>query len=253
MNIVVVLSNTDEQINNVLTGWGFALNALGHNLIMYHGQTPIFRIFDQYRPELLIMSAQSINKTYQKVVKEFTPETLVFFKKNDEFSLHIEGSKEIGVLDSTDVKEGQYYSQYGWDAVNYSPKKKDEKYKSKYAYVGRYNPALQDTFDALGGDLRIYSPDVHNSLSYVGHDENKPAIFASADNVLLDENDTDHWNVEYSKEKFDKFSESYDGGESYFHRILSLGTRACLSDNILTTKLLEKVKEVEDENRLGSQ
>lgn len=246
MNIVVVLSNTDEQINNVLTGWGFALNALGHNLIMYHGQTPIFRIFDQYRPELLIMSAQSINKTYQKVVKEFAPETLVFFKKNDEFNLHIEGSKEIGVLDSADVKEGQYYSQYGWDAVNYSPKKKDEKYISKYAYVGRHNPALEEKFVELGGDLRIYSPDVHNFLSYVGHDENKPAIFASADHILLDENDTDYWNVAYSTEKF-------DGGESYFHRILLLGAAGCLSDNILTTKLLEKIKEIEDENRLGPQ
>lgn len=261
MNIIVALDKNDEQINNVLTGWGFALNALGYNLIMYHGQTPIFKVFDEYRPQYFLTSAATINKTFQKVVKEFAPETWVLFRKNDEFKLHIEGSKEIGVLTEGDTNVGQYYAPFGWDQINFGRQKKRQEYISKYSYVGRYNPKLEKIFNELGSNLRIYSPDPHQSLSYVGDDNNKPAIYASSEIVVLGETDdggglidTDMWNVLYSGAKAGISSNpTLDGSHSYFHRIYEFASRACKSYNILTIKLFEKMKEVENENRINTQ
>jgi hypothetical protein len=261
MNVIVILDKNDDQINNVLMGWGYAFSAMGYGLIVYHGESPLFRIFENYKPAYMLMSAAGISKVHQKVVKEFSPQTLVFFRKNSEFRLHIEGSKEISVITEGDSDVGQYYAPFSWDSVNYGRHKKNPKYLCKYAYIGRYNPKLDKLFNDLGKELRIYSPDVHNSLSYVGHDDNKPAIFASADTVVLGETDdggglidTDMWNALYSGAKVGiGATPELNGKHSYFHTMFELVSKACTSDHILSTKLFEKMKEVENENRISTE
>lgn len=247
MNIIVATS-PDEQIENVLSGWSFALRAIGCNVIRWGGVTPLFGIFEKYKPDFFLLGASSINKVAQKVVEEFKTETLVLFCHQDEFKLHIDGSKEIYVLPSKEeLLDNQYRVEFGWDAINYSPSKKDNRYISKYAYLGRYNPRYTEILLNLGNDVRIYSPDVHNSLSYVGNDSNKPAIYASAESIVMYDWNTDCLNVIYSGGKitWDIENRVVDKRDSYFHRIYDFVKNVYPENKSMLEQLLEKAKEVE--------
>ena len=250
---VIVMTSPDDQIENVLSGYSYALSAIGFNVIRYGGATPLFRIFDQYKPKYFLLGASSVNKITQRAVAEFQPETWTFHRKNDEYKLHIEGAKEIGVFSTSEVHEGQYHVPFGWDSLNYHKDKRDHRYICDYAYVGRYKEELQSLLASFSeGGLRIYSPDLHQILSYVGNDNNKPAIFASAGIVILPEHDgeivdTDTWNCLYSGAKcgLGSTTPKLDGSHSYFHRLYDLICQIYPTNEDLKAKLLEKMKEVE--------
>lgn len=252
MNIIVSESS-DDQIENVLIGYAYALNAINFNVIKYSGITPLFRIFEQYKPAYFLLGASSISKVAQKAVAEFKPEVWVFHRKNEEYKLHIEEAKEIGVFSTSEVHEGQYHIPFGWDSLNYHQDKRDHRYVCDYAYIGRYKEELQSLLASFSeGGLRIYSPDLHQTLNYVGNDNNKPAIFASAGIVILPEHDggiadTDTWNCLYSGAKcgLGSTAPKLDGSHSYFHRLYDLICRAYPTNEDLKTKLFLKMKEVE--------
>lgn len=255
MNILVVLSKTDEQINNVLNGYAFALNACGVNIIQWGGGTPLFEVLDKYKPSLMILSPDSINKAMVKAHKEFNPETWIMFKDKDDIKTKLEGAKEIGVLCDSDTEptDGEYYIPFGADIINYNPGKREKRYESVNSYVGRYNAKFEELFTALGSSLRIYSPDLWNSLSYCGNDNNKPAIYASSKNVILNSaKDTDFFNVMYSGATISSdiynctdFTSMVNGTHSYFHRANELLAKVG-GHNDLKLKLEQKMKEVED-------
>lgn len=250
MNILVALSQ-DEQVNNVLMGWAYAFNTVGHNIITWNGATPLFAVFEQYKPSVFLIGAGSVTKTHQKAIGEFKPATWVFFAKQNELKNKIEEAREIGYLSTAEVEVGQYHSLFGWDTVNFGPQKKEEKYICQYAYVGKFNPKLQKHFVELGDSLRIYSPDIHPYLSYVGTDNNKPAIFASSEFVILggvDDNidyDTDFFNAIASGAKVGTRSPDVKT-HSYYHRIHSFLSEAYPNDfDDTKQKLFEKMKEIE--------
>lgn len=255
MNVLVAISKTDEQINNVLNGYAYALNGVGVNIIQWNGGTPLFEVFAQYKPDLIIASPDSINKAMVKVCKEFNPEVWVMFKDRGDIKTKIEGAKEIGVLCASDTEatEGEYYVPYGADIINFNPSKREKKYESVNSYVGRYNAKLEELFNGLGSSLRIYSPDAWNSLSYCGADNNKPAIYASSKNVILSNvKDTDFFNAIYSGANISNdihacanFTDSVDGTHSYFHRANELLTKVGGHEE-LKLKLEQKMKEVEE-------
>lgn len=257
MNVLVALSKTDDQINNVINGYAFALNACGVNIIQWGGGAPLFEVLDRYKPSLMIISPDTINKTMIKAHKEFQPETWMLFRFKDELKNKLDGAKEIGVISEEEVGEGQYFEPFGADIVNYGPHRKDKKYEIKYSYVGRYSSEIEKLYSTLK-PARIYSSDVWNCPAYVGVDNNKPAIFASSEYIttpVIPEQDTDFYNILYSGVRFFEDDPVLTGAHSYFHRIFSLVTKLGGHDD-LKLKLEQKMKEVEglyEKNRTGTE
>lgn len=249
MNVLIALSKNDEQINNVLNGYAYALNAVGVNIFQWGGGTPLFEVMDTYKPSLIVLSADSINKTVQKACKEFNPEVWVLFRYKDELKNKIEGAKEIGVLSEGETEVGQYFELFGADLVNYGPHRHNKKYEARISYVGRYNKQIDELL-YKEPDTRIYSPDVWNTPAYVGTDNNKPAIYASSAVVVLlgtdvgPDQDTDYFNAKYSRPQ-SKNGPTLTGTHSYFHRIYDLLTQMGGHDE-LKIALEQKMKEVED-------
>lgn len=248
MNILVSLSKTDDQINNVLNGYAYALNACGVNIIQWGGGTPLFEVMQSYQPALIITSPDSINKTMQKVCDEFKPEVWVLFRYKDELKNRLEGAKEIGVLSEAETEVGQYFELFGADLVNYGPHRREKKYEARISYIGRYNKKI-DEFMSEEPDGRIYSSDIWNTPSYVGADNNKPAIYASSGVVVLSgtevgpDQDTDFFNAKYSRPQSNN-GFTLTGTHSYFHRIYDLLTQMGGHEE-LKAALEQKMKEVE--------